>query len=68
MPIPPTRQLTQAPNRPKPRRRISRDALHALAGAVRREWDRLPPDSPRVRPTMPRLAFLRRDGEIGGFS
>jgi hypothetical protein len=46
------------------RRHISPDALNALAGAVRREWDSLPPDSPRRRPTLPRLAFMTREADI----
>ncbi len=40
------------------RKRISPAVLHALNGAVAEERRHLPPDSPRVRPTLPRVSIL----------
>ena len=40
-------------------------AWPALSAAIARQHDSLPPDSPRRRPTMPRLRFMLR-GDGGG--
>jgi hypothetical protein len=39
-------------------RRASPDALHALAGTIRRERDTLDPTSPRSKPTLHEIAAL----------
>jgi hypothetical protein len=48
---------------PKPRRHISAEVWATWAGALVRQWDSLPPDHPRVRPTLPVLRFLAADAE-----
>jgi hypothetical protein len=42
-------------------RPISPDTLAALAGAVAREREALPEDSPRRRPTLAKLACLEAE-------
>lgn len=49
----------------KPKRRASADTLHAINGAVSRERDALPADSPRRRVSLPALKFMR-DPDVGG--
>jgi hypothetical protein len=39
----------------KPRRRLAPSVWSAVRAYLAREHQRLPPDSPRVRPTLPRL-------------
>jgi len=53
--------------RQAPRRIIGDDAMHAVLAAIARERAKLAmldPESPRVRPTVPVLAFMR--AEIDG--
>jgi hypothetical protein len=45
----------------KPRRRISPDTFAALAGTIVRQHESLPPDSPRRKPSLPRLCCLESD-------
>jgi hypothetical protein len=47
----------------KPQRRITRFAFQAILSAAARQRENLPPDSPRVRPTLPALRFLREAAE-----
>jgi hypothetical protein len=53
---------------PPRRRRWSRTALHALMGRIERERQHLlasDPLSPRVRPSVPRLAWFERFADGG---
>jgi len=55
--------ITQLPRRKqaaagKPRRRIRPEAWSSINAAIVRQHQGLPPDSPRVRPTLPRLRWL----------
>jgi hypothetical protein len=43
------------------RRRISKNALQGLLSGAERQRLALPADSPRVRPTLPSLKFMRRE-------
>jgi hypothetical protein len=57
-------QLAHFPNRHSHRNRQSRrpvspDRWAAISAAVIKQHLKLAPDSPRRRPTLPRLAFLR---------
>jgi hypothetical protein len=52
--------------RPKPtrlnlHRRVKREQWSTLAGAQLLERNGLPEDSPRRRPTLPKLRFLERE-------
>lgn len=49
----------------KRRRRIAPEMWGTLRAAQVREYQSLPPDSPRVRPTLPRLRLLGKP-ELGG--
>jgi hypothetical protein len=46
------------------RRLVRLEVWATLHAAVVKQWNALPPDSPRVRPTLPALRFMR--AEIGG--
>jgi hypothetical protein len=52
--IPRPRQPLQAAIA-KPRRRISPSVWGTVRARIAREHESLPPDSPRVRPTLPKL-------------
>jgi hypothetical protein len=63
----PDPSLRQNPNTKQARRHVSRDVWAALASAAARQRDALPADSPRRRPSLPRLRFLELpDAAIGG--
>jgi hypothetical protein len=49
----------------KRRRRISPEVWGTVRARIAREHDALPADSPRVRPTLPRLRWLERPA-LGG--
>jgi hypothetical protein len=60
--------ITQRPRRKqaataKPRRRIASSVWSTVNAHIAREWQCLPPDSPRVRPTLPKLR-LREPAEV----
>jgi hypothetical protein len=40
------------------RRRISREAWAGLRAAISHQHESLPSDSPRIRPTLPRLRWM----------
>jgi hypothetical protein len=42
----------------KRRRRISRETWAALRAAISHQHESLPPDSPRIRPTLPHLRWM----------
>jgi hypothetical protein len=42
----------------KRRRRVSRETWASIRGAILHERDALPEDSPRRRPTLPRLRWM----------
>ena len=48
----------------QPRRRISPSVWSTVRARIAREHDALPDDSPRVRPTLPRLRWLEPAGEV----
>jgi hypothetical protein len=58
------------PRRPKqaassqPRRRISPAVWSTVRARIAREAQSLPPDSPRVRPTLPTLKLLGQPKEV----
>jgi hypothetical protein len=52
--IPQPRRPKQAASS-KPRRRISAAVWSTVRAHIDREYQGMPPDSPRVRPTMPKL-------------
>jgi hypothetical protein len=39
-------------------RRVSRETWASLRAAISHQHESLPPDSPRVRPTLPRLRWM----------
>jgi hypothetical protein len=41
------------------RRPVPAETWATLHGHVQRQWDKLPKDSPRIRPSLPRLRFMR---------
>lgn len=43
------------------KRQIDLNRWAAFRGHLSVEWDSLPPDSPRRRPTLPRLRFLEKE-------
>ncbi len=47
------------------RRPIKATVWNTLEGAVVRQWNKLPDDSPRKKPTLPVLKFLRETEERG---
>jgi hypothetical protein len=66
--IPQPRRPKQAASS-KPRRRIRPELWGTLRAAIAREYQCLPPDSPRVLPTLPRLRWLEPAGgtaAVGG--
>jgi hypothetical protein len=57
-----TENLARKSTATKRERRPSADTMNALRGALSREWDSLPVDHPRRRPTLAVLRFMREDG------
>jgi hypothetical protein len=47
-------------------KRLSQDRWASLASAVARQHLALPPNDPRVRPTLPHLNFMRADARDNG--
>jgi hypothetical protein len=46
---------------------LAADAWHGLRSAIARQHDALPKDSPRIKPTLPALRFMRDiDADLGG--
>ena len=56
----PLRRPAQAAAGSKPRRRIRPEAWSSLNAAIVRQHQALPADSPRIKPSLPRLRWLER--------
>jgi hypothetical protein len=55
--LPPRRKQAVTP---RPRRRIRPEIWSSINAAIVRQHQALPPDSPRIKPTLPTLRWLER--------